>query len=132
MYVFLSNLIPLKKSVKKWDSAGLFQNTISVWGLKGVLRKWFSLNHNQFKAFQDQSYVLEYRSWINESIPTIGIKIQIFTVWKTVFLINFTGVHHTFSFDGCVTPTLGQNYLKFSTWRKTSKQYILKVWKFLP
>ena len=57
------------------------QNSILGWGARGGSEeKWFSSNYNQFIAFQDQLYVLGCRSWVNESIPTIEIKIQIFIV----------------------------------------------------
>ena len=76
-YVFLSNLIPfLKKSDKKGDSADQ-KNYFGVGAKGGSLEKWFSSNYNQFKAFQDQFYVPGYRYWVNESIPTIEIKIHI-------------------------------------------------------
>ena len=66
------------------------KNYFGVGGQKGgSYAKWFSSNYNQFKAFQDQFYVLGYRTVVNESIPTIETKIQIFIVRKMVFFDRF-------------------------------------------
>ena len=95
-YVFLSNLIPfLKKSVKKWDSAG--QKTISGSGAKGGLKKnGLPQIIISLKPFKANFMSWDQRSWVNESIPTFEIKIKIFIVWKMIFLIDFRGAHHIF------------------------------------
>ena len=67
------------------------KKTISGWGHKGkILGKWFSSNSYQLKAFHFHFYVLRYRFWVNEFIPTIEITVvDCYITWKTILLIDF-------------------------------------------
>ena len=94
------------------------------WGLKGGLKKnGFTQIFYLFQRLWRSVLCLGHRFGVNESILTVKITHWILVAWKMTLLINFRGCK-IFSFDCCITRTLGGNF-KFVllNWRKSQKKH---------